>query len=120
MNKIYVSIFLGIAIIFLAGGILAGMTPPQNDPQIDAFAKCLSGEKGAVMYGAAWCPHCQNEKKRFGTSFQYINYVECPENIKLCTEKGITGYPTWILGDGKRLEGEQGLQRLSEESGCKL
>ena len=42
------------------------------------------------------------------------------DNAKLCLEKGVNGYPTWIFPDGKKLEGEQGLQRLSEESGCSL
>ena len=61
----------------------------------DAFAKCLT-EKGFSMYGAEWCPHCQAEKALFGTSFQYIKYVECPDNINLCLSKGVAGYPTWI------------------------
>lgn len=83
------------------------------------FAQCLA-EKGATMYGAKWCVHCQREKGNFGDSFKYVNYVECPDNIKLCTDKGIVSYPTWIFADGTKREGEQGLQKLSEESGCKL
>ncbi|MDI6734448.1 MAG: thioredoxin domain-containing protein [Patescibacteria group bacterium] len=86
---------------------------------LDNFAKCLT-EKGAVMYGAKWCSHCQNEKKAFGDSFKHVSYVECPDEPQKCTAVGIEGYPTWIFGDGKRLEGEQGLQRLSEASGCSL
>lgn len=86
---------------------------------LDEFAKCLA-EKNAIMYGAEWCPHCQNEKAAFGESFQYVPYVECPENIKVCTELGIKGYPTWILGDGARLEGEQGLEKLFQATGCAL
>jgi len=62
----------------------------------DAFAKCLT-EKGWAMYGAAWCSHCQAQKALFGTSFQYIKYVECPDNVQLCTDKGVNGYPTWIV-----------------------
>lgn len=62
----------------------------------DAFAKCLT-EKGWVMYGAAWCSHCVAQKALFGTSFQFIKYVECPDNIQLCTDKGVNGYPTWVV-----------------------
>lgn len=29
-------------------------------------------------------------------------------------------YPTWIFQDGKKLVGEQGLRKLSQESGCAL
>ncbi|HXF44388.1 MAG TPA: hypothetical protein VNK70_02920 [Candidatus Paceibacterota bacterium] len=85
----------------------------------DVFAACLAG-KNATMYGADWCPHCQTEKKAFGSSFRFVPYVECPDEPKICVEKGIEGYPTWIMGDGRRLEGVQGLEKLSAESGCPL
>ncbi len=62
----------------------------------DDFAKCLT-EKGWAMYGAEWCAHCKTQKEMFGTSFQYIKYVECPDNIQFCLDKGINGYPTWIV-----------------------
>lgn len=90
--------------------------PPQG---LDLFAKCLA-QKKITMYGADWCPHCQNEKKNFGSSFQYVPYVECPKNTKLCLAKKINGYPTWLFPDGKRLEGEQGLEKIAEESKCAL
>lgn len=83
------------------------------------FAKCLT-ERGFTMYGAEWCRHCQNEKKAFGESFKHVSYVECPKNTSLCIEKGISGYPTWMGPDGKKLKGEQGLEKLSKESGCIL
>lgn len=61
----------------------------------DAFAKCLT-DKGFAMYGAVWCSHCTAQKALFGDSFKYIKYVECPDNINLCLDKGVQGYPTWI------------------------
>ena len=30
----------------------------------DDFAKCLN-EKGLKLYGASWCPHCQEQKQMF-------------------------------------------------------
>ncbi len=60
----------------------------------DSFAKCLT-EKGWTMYGAKWCSHCQAQKDLFGDSFQYVTYVECPDNAELCVAEGINGYPTW-------------------------
>ncbi len=62
----------------------------------DTFAKCLT-EKGWVMYGAEWCSHCKDQKALFGDSFQYIKYVECPDNIQLCLDRGVNGYPSWIV-----------------------
>ncbi|MEI7513255.1 MAG: thioredoxin domain-containing protein [bacterium] len=93
----------------------------QSGPgKYDAFAQCLA-EKKITMYGAVWCSHCQAQKKEFGSSFKYVNYVECPENTKICSEKGIEGFPTWLNEDGsKKLVGEQSFEKLAEMSGCTL
>jgi glutaredoxin len=97
--------------------------PPTLDAatqkNMDAFAQCLA-EKKITMYGAAWCTHCKKEKAAFGSSFSYVPYVECPDNIKLCLDKGITSYPTWITEQGIAYEGEQGLETLSGITGCPL
>ncbi len=85
----------------------------------DSFAQCLA-EKKVTMYGAVWCTHCQNQKKEFGSAFKYVPYVECPENTKICTEKNIEGFPTWLTEDGRKLVGEQSFEKLAELSGCVL
>jgi thiol-disulfide isomerase/thioredoxin len=73
------------------------------------------------MYGASWCPHCQKQKAAFGVdAFKYVNYVECPDNPKVCLDKKIKGYPTWIFPNGHRFEGEQSFEKLSKESSCPL
>jgi hypothetical protein len=91
----------------------------------DKFAQCLK-QKGATMYGDFRCPHCAEQKKMFGDSFQYVNYVECgikgkPPSVQTqaCRDLQIKHYPTWILPND-RLEGPQPLQKLGEETGCKL
>ena len=91
----------------------------EGDTALDIFAKCITS-KNVTMYGAVWCSHCLNEKKAFGEAFKFIQYVECPDNIKLCTDKGINGYPTWVDGFGKKYEGEQGLAGLAKITGCEL
>lgn len=90
-----------------------------GSPALDDFAKCLR-DKGVTMYGAEWCPHCRNEKNRFGSSFRFVPYVECPDEPELCLKLGIEGYPTWVFADNRKFEGEQGLEKLSVESGCEL
>lgn len=85
----------------------------------DDFAKCIA-EKKLVMYGAYWCQHCKNEKARFGDSFQYVPYVECTIETKTCLDKGVNSYPTWIDASDTKYEGEQGLEKLSQISGCNL
>lgn len=90
----------------------------NDSGKYDNFAKCLA-QKGATMYGAAWCEHCKQQKDMFGSSFKYVNYVECPDNQALCDQKGITGYPTWII-NGLPYQGTQPFDRLSELTGCPL
>jgi hypothetical protein len=88
----------------------------------DKFAQCLT-DKGATMYGAAWCPHCQEQKAVFGDSFKLVKYVECPDNTQLCIDKGIQGYPTWLIGTSTRFEGFDGnntMKNLSGATGCPL
>ena len=119
MNK-KTYIVVGIIVLIAALGTIKYISKtPASQAAMDAFAKCLA-DKGAVMYGAYGCPHCQNEKKAFGDSFRFIHYVECPDNPNECMTRGITGYPTWTFPDGRHLEGEQGLKKLSEASGCTL
>lgn len=97
----------------------------SNLPQgMDSFAKCIT-ESGAKMYGTYWCSHCQNQKKMFGDSVQYLPYVECASvsgssQQQVCSDNGITGYPTWVFGDGTRLSGELSLEVLSRKTGCPL
>ena len=121
MNKIYWLIVFILGVFTIAGGIYFynPLNVAVNDPALESFAKCVASS-GATMYGAAWCPHCQKEKSNFGQYFKYINYVECPDNIKLCEDKKITGYPTWEFADGSRAEGEQGIKGISEKTGCLL
>jgi hypothetical protein len=114
----YIIIVVGIiaAIVWSAEKSKAGDLPQSV---LVPFAQCLA-EKKITMYGAAWCTHCKAEKARFGEAFKYVPYVECPENEKLCLDKGIKGYPTWIDSIDTKYEGEQGLDNLSKISGCPL
>ncbi len=112
---------MGLVFVVVAatgiGWLLYSPTPTSGT--YDGFAQCLADKK-FTMYGADWCPHCQNEKRAFGDSFRLIPYVQCPKEPQRCTAEKITGYPTWITGGGERLVGEQGLRKLSEASGCEL
>lgn len=117
--KIFLTFSATILIFAILIFILNNLNDSGNQKNLDSFAQCLT-DKGYTMYGAYWCPHCQNEKKEFGDSFRLISYVECTKEPKKCVEAGIQGYPTWISADGKKLEGEQGIKRLSEISGCSI
>jgi len=88
---------------------------------MEEFAQCLT-ENDATMYGAYWCPHCDSQKQMFGDAVQHIDYVECDaegENAQpqLCRDKGISGYPTWII-QGEKMTGVQSLESLASATGC--
>ncbi len=114
-------VVVAVAWKFSGGGGDAGNETPGA---YDALAKCLT-EKGVKMYGAYWCPHCQNQEKMFGESWKYVTYIECSLPNRAgqtleCSKAGIKGYPTWEFANGERAEGELSLQQLSDKSSCGL
>ncbi|MES3031721.1 MAG: thioredoxin domain-containing protein [Patescibacteria group bacterium] len=101
-----------------------GSTGPIPPGKYDTFTQCLK-DKGAVFYGAFWCTHCQAQKKLFGSSVKLLPYVECSTadargQTQECTDKKISGYPTWEFADESRLNGEIPLVKLAEKTSCVL
>ena len=116
-------IWLLVFVLFLAGFIWLMMAPTKTG-KLDSFATCLA-DSGATFYGAFWCPHCQNQKALFGSSAKLLPYVECStpdgrNQLSICTDAGVTGYPTWEFANGDREGGEVSLERLSELTNCPL
>ncbi len=108
MNKRLIMIVLPLILVVIVG----------CGKNYDDFAACLN-EKGAKMYGADWCAHCKEQKKMFGGSFKYVDYINCDFNTDECSEKKIEGYPTWVINDTS-YRGVQSLSRLSFLTGCEL
>src|SRR5262245_50308877 len=102
--KIFVIVVIVLVLGVLATVLLRGSGSPVGPGTYDAFAQCLK-DKGAVFYGAFWCPHCQAQKKLFGSSASLLPYVECSTldgnaQTAVCTDKKIASYPTWEFADG--------------------
>jgi hypothetical protein len=98
----------------------------RSQHRYDGFARCL-GDRGLKMYGAYWCPHCTEQKEKFGASFEFAPYTECgvkgdPKGQNpVCVEAGIKHFPTWQFPPtGERLERVLTLEELSARSGCAL
>ena len=81
------------------------------------------------MYGSITCSWCAKQRELFGSSFDFIDEIECNpyergNQASKCLDEGIASTPTWILYDGniqvERLSGYQSLEALSEFSGCEL
>lgn len=127
-----VKIFIAVIVLMLLGitvtVIIRSNATPAGPGKYDDFTMCLK-DKGAVFYGAFWCPHCQAQKKLFGSSAKLLPYVECStldgqSQLPVCQAKNIEGYPTWDLADGTRLKNENDagitLETLSSKTGCVL
>ncbi|MBI2110557.1 hypothetical protein HYT51_02145 [Candidatus Woesearchaeota archaeon] len=115
---------VGLLVILLSIFIIKRAGNGTEDGAYDNFAKCLT-ENGVKMYGSYRCSHCNNQKKEFGKSWQYIDYIECslPNNAgqtQVCALAGINAYPTWEFSDGERIEGELSFEELAEKSRCLL
>ncbi len=113
-----------VAIITLTAtlGVYAnqGKLAAQSNSYAGRLAQHLTATN-AKMYGAYWCSHCDNQKRKFGEAQKLIPYIECDANgvnpqTALCQQKGIKGFPTWEI-NGKLLSGERSLDELANESG---
>lgn len=106
--------------LLAAGGNLGEAVSPSTPEQI-SLAEYLR-QRGAVFYGAWWCPHCFHQKNLFGTEAgQKLPYVECDKEQagrQRCQAAGIRAFPTWDL-NGERREGLQTLEELKAWSGFK-
>jgi thiol-disulfide isomerase/thioredoxin len=117
------ALFLAAGIVIIIVGLFL-LPKTSGSNELDGFAQCIN-ESGATFYGAWWCPHCQAQKKMFSNSASLLPYVECStpdgnSQLPVCSEKGISNYPTWEFADGERLVGEIPLSTLAERTGCEL
>ena len=122
--KIFILIIF-LLIVGVIGTVLVRSNATPPGPGVyDAFTQCLK-DKGAIFYGAFWCPHCQSQKKLFGSSVPLLPYIECSTadgngQTQICKDKNIASYPTWDFADGSRLTGEVPLAQLAEKTSCAL
>jgi uncharacterized membrane protein/glutaredoxin len=109
------------AVVAVIGGaaVFATHLEPATGYQGE-LARHLARTK-ATMYGVYWCPHCQEQKAKFGTAAREVPYVECdPRGAgarpDLCAIAGVRNYPTWVIGN-RRHEGILSLEELARLSG---
>jgi len=110
--------------LVVGGFVVFSKTAPEGPGPLDTFTQCLK-DKGAIFYGAFWCPHCQDQKKLFGSSAKLIPYIECSTpngqaQTQICIDKGIKSYPTWVFPDGSEQTGNVPLKMLADKTGCEL
>jgi hypothetical protein len=86
-----------------------------STPEQEALSAHLRA-KGAVFYGAWWCPACFQQKNLFGKKGgNSLPYVECDktdDGRSRCKAAQILAFPTWELAGKERLEGVQTIEEL--------
>lgn len=115
---------ISIALIIILGLVSLLIVQAKKPGKYDSLAQCIN-DSGAKFYGAFWCPHCQATKAMFGKSAKLLPYVECStsngkDQLQICKDLNIEGYPTWILADGTRLRGEKTIAELAEATNCSI
>ncbi|HID43763.1 MAG TPA: hypothetical protein EYP30_08350, partial [Archaeoglobaceae archaeon] len=91
--------------------------PKYSTEELQKFVDCLN-EAGLKIYGAKWCPHCQNLVNMLG-GYDVVEkiYVECTEQQEVCDSEGVTAYPT-IKINGEEYMGARTFEGLSKATGC--
>lgn len=112
----------GAIVVLLVGAY--GLGWYHKNHKYDAFAQCLTA-RGAKMYGLYWCPHCAEQKEKFGASFRYVTYVECAmkdskELAPACKMAGVKLFPSWQFDADPPKEGILEMDTLSDKTGCSL
>ncbi len=115
-------VWLFMGMFVLAGCANQGGSIDQSGysaDQKEALAQCLT-DKGVIMYGTLRCPHCQNQKERFGDAVDSITFIDCDESRIQCQAAGVEWFPTWITQDGQKYAGDQPLSSLAQIGSCDI
>ena len=116
--------FAAVVILLVHANYVAPQAEPEGpeDPMVRALAEHLA-DQGAEFYGASWCPHCQEQKRLFGSSARRLPYIECSPagpnapQAPSCNIAGVQSYPTWKI-KGRTIVGQVlTLAQLADASG---
>jgi len=113
-----------VVILIIHGGNIRPQEEPAGpeDPKVRALAEHIA-DKGALFYGASWCPHCQEQKRLFGASAKRLPYVECgiggpnAPQAPSCDIAGVQTYPTWVIGSRRFVGQVLTLAELADATG---
>ncbi len=110
---------VALHLVFYSGTTV--VASDKEDPWIRELALHLE-KSGVKMYGAFWCPACENQKELFGASAHRIPYIECSPagrngpTANKCLAAGVRSYPTWLI-KGRRHTGVLTPAALAEHAG---
>jgi glutaredoxin len=125
-NKFHIALIVIVVLIVMVG-IPIYMANKENDDldnNLQSLTSCMLS-KDVKMYGAWWCPHCNNQKTAFGKYWDVIKdkvYIECAKDDRSqtqeCADAKILGYPTWRFNGQDIGGGEIDFGTLAQKIGC--
>ena len=128
-NAVLIACSLGLLGLMATAGAATGRKsePPaqasavaaRSNSQQQAVANHLR-TRGAIFYGAWWCPACTQQKALFGKEAgARLPYVECTDakGSQICSAAGVRAFPTWDMPGKPRLVGVQSVEELARWSG---
>ena len=65
------------------------------------ISKCLN-DTGWTLHTTEDCRYCPEQAEVFGDYFAKLTVVNCDEDQQICSDAGITGYPTWTDNEWNR------------------
>lgn len=114
------AVALALAVLVLVGGYAASRPPSAAASYVEELARHLTNSE-VKLYGAYWCPHCEDQKAMFGRAAGLLPYIECDGRSPVgqpavCAAAQVRAYPTWDIA-GKRYEGVLSLAQLAQLTG---
>ncbi|KAJ8599132.1 hypothetical protein CTAYLR_006364 [Chrysophaeum taylorii] len=84
-----------------------------------------SGKNAFVKFFAPWCGHCKAAKPAWDSlGAEYLDHpnvligdVDCTEEKDVCSEQGVSGYPTikyWVDGEAKSYNGGRSIDQFKK------
>jgi len=72
------------------------------------------------LFGTSWCGYCQQQIDMFDeVDLDKLDYINCEDDMVLCQDYNITGYPTWLINTtGDMVMGQKTIDGLITWSGC--
>lgn len=102
MKDNFPNALLGLVIVLIILCMWSYSPGPWNhmDRMTSSHSKNLAQQltdAGWVFYSKKGCPWCSKQLGEFPPhEQQYLNIVECSNNMMACNKAGVTGFPTWI------------------------
>lgn len=121
-HRIMITIAFGVLLLtsfyFISYSITKYTGLSISDPKQDNFESCLK-EKDIALYINTENIAETLKEVGLGNYLKDFKIMNCLRNNQVCSEKGISFFPTWIIENNK-IERDISISELTKFSGCKF